>query len=114
MRRAAPIVLILALLSVSALGAQTATAKKTKVTVGNNFFKPAKKTVRKGTKVRFKWTGGGPVHNVTKKRGPGGKFASRTTSSKGVNFSRKFKQRGTYRLLCTIHPSRMKLKLIVK
>lgn len=116
MRIAGSFFLIIAVLAAGALGAETAAAKgsKTTVKVGNNFFDPEKKKIRKGTNVRFKWSGGGPVHNVTKKRGPAGKFASETTSSKGVNFSRRFKQRGTYRLLCTIHPSQMNLKLTVK
>jgi plastocyanin len=68
--------------------------------------------VAKGTKVKFNWTGNNS-HNVTKKRGPGGGFASPTTSSSGINFTKKFKKAGTYKLICTIHPDTMKMKLEV-
>jgi plastocyanin len=83
------------------------------VTLGDNFFAPSSKTVAAGTKVRFKWTGN-RRHNVTKKRGPGKGFKSRTTGADGVNFAKVFNKRGTYRLICTIHPLEMKLKLTVE
>lgn len=105
----------LALLVVAAIGTGPASAggKTAKVTVGNNFFSPESKKVKKGTKVKFKWDGGGD-HNVTKRKGPGGKIASKTTSSSGVNFRKKFKQKGTYKFICTIHPDSMKLTLKVR
>ena len=87
-------------------------ATKTTVTVGNNFFKPGQKTIAKGTKVRFNWVGG-RRHNVTKVSGPGAAIESRTTSAAGVNFVKQFEKRGTYRFICTVHPTEMKLKLIV-
>jgi plastocyanin len=77
----------------------------------DNFFAPSKKTVVKGTTMRFKWTGIN-AHNVVKASGPGGRFASRTTWRRGVNFARKFRKAGTYRLICTLH-SGMELKLKV-
>lgn len=85
----------------------------TTVTVGSNFFAPSSKTVASGTKVRFKWIGGGNRHNVKKKRGPGAAFKSRTTRSAGVNFAKRFNKRGVYRLICTIHPEEMRMKLTV-
>jgi plastocyanin len=84
----------------------------TTVTVGDNFFAPSSKTVAAGTKVRFNWIGN-RRHNVKKKRGPGGGFKSETTRSRGVNFAKRFNQAGVYRLICTIHPEEMKLKLTV-
>lgn len=112
-RRIVPILVasaaLAALLSLSGIAA----AAPTTVKLGDNFFAPAKKTVRKGTKVRFKWIGDNP-HNVTKRRGPGRRFASRTTSARGVNFAKRFKKRGTYRLICTVHPEEMRLKLTVR
>lgn len=106
--------LALAAVATIATGPAAAGGKKAKVTVGNNFFSPKSKTVKKGTKVKFRWDGGGAPHNVTKRRGPGGKVVSETTSDAGVNFRKKFKQKGTYRFICTIHPDSMKLKLRVK
>lgn len=82
------------------------------VKVGDFFFKPGQKTVRRGTKVRFKWVGNSP-HNVVKTRGPGGRLRSRITSKRGVNFVRRFTKRGTYRLICTLHPW-MKMRLRVR
>jgi plastocyanin len=77
----------------------------------DNFFAPSKKTVKRGTTVRFKWAGFNP-HNVVKASGPGARFASRTTWRRGVNFKKKFKKVGAYRLVCTLH-SGMELNLTV-
>ena len=115
MRKSPLMITALALIAALAVGPVPASAGKgsTKVKVGNNFFSPKKKTVSRGTTVKFKWSGGAP-HNVTKTRGPGGDFRSRTTSKSGVNFKKKFKRRGTYKMICTIHPDSMKLKLQVR
>jgi len=104
---------IAAIAALPSLAGTAAAAPTTTVKLGDNFFAPAKKTVRRGTKVRFKWIGRNP-HNVTKRRGPGPRFASRTTSARGVNFAKRFKKRGIYRLICTIHPGEMRLKLTVR
>ena len=77
-------------------------AASTTVKVGDDFFSPDKKTVSAGTTVKFKWVGQDD-HNVVKQRGPGGSFASETTDAPGVNFSKKFKKSGKYKLVCTIH-----------
>jgi plastocyanin len=82
------------------------------VKLGDFFFKPSHKTVKRGTKVRFEWTGSNP-HNVVKTRGPGGPIRSRTTSKRGVNFVKRFTERGTYRLICTLHPW-MQIRLEVR
>jgi len=84
---------------------------RTTVKLKDNLFAPSKKTVQRGTTTRFKWTGIN-AHNVTKVSGPGGRFASRTTWRRGVNFAKKFKKVGTYRLICTLH-SGMELTLNV-
>jgi plastocyanin len=116
MSKAIALSLALAMLGAAVLAAGPAAAggKRAKVTVGNNFFSPTSKTIKRGTKVRFKWTGGGAPHNVTKRKGPGGRFASKTTGKRGVNYVRTFKKKGTYKLFCTIHPESMKLKLRVR
>ncbi len=114
MRKLIPIVLAMMLIGALAIGTTAApAAKSAKVKVNNNFFDPKNKTVKKGTKVKFKWAGGVP-HNVNKKKGPGGKFKSKTTSASGVQFRKKFKKRGTYKLICTIHRDSMKMKLTVR
>ncbi|MGI8726137.1 MAG: cupredoxin domain-containing protein, partial [Solirubrobacterales bacterium] len=112
MRKLSLLAASLALVAALALSTAPSEAgkKSTKITVGNNFFSPEKKTINKGTKVKFKWAGGVP-HDVTKKKGPGGKFQSDLTSESGVNFKQKFKKPGTYRIFCTIHPDSMNLRL---
>jgi plastocyanin len=111
------LVAIAALAAIPALGGSaggaTGSARTTTIKLGDNFFKPARKTIRRGTKVRFRWVGRNP-HNVTKTRGPGGRFRSRTTSRRGINFAKRFTKRGTYRLICTIHPTEMRLTLRVR
>jgi plastocyanin len=85
----------------------------TTVKLADNFFSPERETVSAGTQVRFKWIGS-DRHNVTKKSGPGGSFGSETTANRGVNFAKKFKKRGKYKLICTIHAQDgMKFKLKV-
>lgn len=113
MRRIATLTLtaIVALAALPAFGDAAQAAPTVTVKVGDFFFKPRHKTVRRGTKVRFKWIGNSR-HNVVKTRGPGRRFRSRTTSKRGVNFVKRFTKRGTYRLICTLHPwMRMKLKV---
>ena len=75
------------------------------VRVDDNVFSPRSATIRRGTLVRFRWVGERP-HNVT---GPG--FASRTQSS--GSYSRRFRNRRTYRLVCTLHAG-MEMRLRVR
>lgn len=103
----------LALLALPAFGDTAMAAPKTAVLVGDNFFKPRGKVVRRGTIVRFRWIGN-RRHNVVKRRGPGSRFRSRTTRSRGVNFAKRFTLRGTYKLVCTIHPQTMRLTFKVR
>lgn len=112
-RTTAFLIAILALAALPAFSGAASAAPKATIKLGDNFFKPAKRTVRRGTKVRFLWVGGNP-HNVIKRRGPGSRFRSRTTSRRGVNYAKRFRRRGNYLLVCTIHPSEMRLRLRVR
>lgn len=103
----------LALIASLALSSTAMAAPKTTVTLGDSFFAPSSKTIARGAKVRFKWIGV-KRHNVKKTRGPGAGFKSRTTRARGVNYAKRFTKRGTYRLVCTIHPETMRLKLTVR
>jgi plastocyanin len=100
-----------AVASVVALGAAQAASAAT-ITVGNNFLSPSHKTISAGTKLRFKWVGG-ITHHIVKKAGPGGDIRSPETSARGVNLSKVLRKRGTYRFVCTIHPTEMKTKVVV-
>jgi plastocyanin len=103
----------IAFVALPAFGGTAMAAPKTTVLVGDNFFKPSGKVVRRGTIVRFRWIGR-RLHNVTKRRGPGQRFRSRTTRQRGVNFAKRLTRRGAYKLVCTIHPRTMRLTLRVR
>jgi plastocyanin len=100
--------LLAALALLGALAVPALAATKT-IALRDTFFSPKSVTVKKGTTVKWVWRGRLP-HNVTVKKGPV-KFHSRTTT-KG-SFSKKLTKRGTYRIVCTIHPG-MNLTLKVK
>jgi plastocyanin len=91
-----------------AQGAPTAT-----ITVGNNFLAPSSKTISAGAKLRFKWVGG-ITHHIVKRKGPGGEIRSPKTSSRGVNLVKVMKKTGAYRFVCTIHPTEMRTKVVVR
>jgi plastocyanin len=110
-KRATLALATVAVTSVAALGVAQAAPEAT-ITVGNNFLSPGKKTVSQGTKVRFKWAGG-ERHHIVKSEGPGGHIHSPTTSKRGVHLAPTLRKRGTYRFICTIHPTEMRLKLTV-
>ncbi|MGH2848308.1 MAG: cupredoxin domain-containing protein [Thermoleophilaceae bacterium] len=103
-----------ALACVAAFGGVAGAGGSKTVKVGDDFFNPAKLKVAKGTKVKFKWVDTRNPHNVAKKRGPGRDFASDTTDDPGMNYRKKFKRAGRYKLICTIHPATMVLRLKVR
>jgi plastocyanin len=107
------LIAIAALVAVSALAAVAQAEPKATITVGNNFLSPSSKTIGKGTKLRFRWVGG-ERHHIVKTKGPGGEIKSPATSSKGVHLAKVLDKRGTYRFICTFHPTEMKLKVVVR
>jgi plastocyanin len=108
----AAICLVSALGLVAALGGVAGARASTTIKVDDDFFSPDKKTVSKGTKVKFKWVGSDD-HNVVKKSGPGRGFDSGVTDAPGVNLAKKFKKTGKYKIICTLHED-MKMTLKVK
>ncbi len=112
-RTLVPIALAAFVLALPLAPAGAAPRPKTVKLAGVDFV-PASLSVRKGTLVRFNWDGA-LEHNVTKSSGPGRFFKSGNTSKPGVNFKRRFKQPGRYRLICTLHiPDDMRMTLRVK
>jgi plastocyanin len=101
-----------ALTALAACATATAAPQAT-VRVGDNFIRPAEKTVSVGTRVSFRWIGAAR-HHIVKSKGPGGPIASPPTAKSGVNLAKTFGRTGTYRFLCRIHPSEMRLKLVVR
>jgi plastocyanin len=63
-----------------------------------------KKTVniRKGGTVKWIWSDGQP-HNV---KGTG--FKSKTMTGKGKSYSHRFGSKGTFKIICQVHPTTMK------
>jgi len=131
MRRAAAIAVALVALFALAMPATgvAGKGKKAKITVNDDFYTKSKLKVKKNTKVTFKWNKFNlNTHNVTFKDGPKGIKKSRKPCSKGkikkcntsqsgsigINFAPTFDQKGTYKFQCTIHPTTMQLKVVVK
>jgi plastocyanin len=63
-------------------------------------------SIKRGDTVRWTWSGG-PPHNV---QGPG--FKSRTASR--LTYRRRFSRRGSYRIVCTVHRSTMRMTVRVR
>jgi len=81
----------------------------TTVKVDDDVFRPGSVTVSKGTTVRWRWVGDDP-HNVVVSKGPRHFRSGRKRSG---TYSHKMTKRGTYRIVCTIHPG-MDMTLRVK
>jgi plastocyanin len=103
--------------------------KTKKVKVVDDYFSPAKITVKKNTKIAFKWDQTNlNTHNVTMKKGPKGvkktkkpcakgkitKCNKSASGSIGINFKPTFNKPGTYQFTCTIHPTVMNTTVKVK
>ena len=102
------------LLAVGVAGAVAATAVPAfaatrTVQVDDNVFRPTSLSVNRGDTVRFRFVGDAD-HNVRRVRGP--RFRTITNRDSGT-IRRKLRRRGTYRLVCTIHPG-MDLKIRVR
>jgi plastocyanin len=106
-RKAALVVSAAALaaaMALGALGAGPANAQSSgssKVTVGDNFFKPDDVEITAGTKVT--WTNTGKIlHSVTPNKGK--KFGAKELP-RGKSYSYTFKKPGTYAYYCVFHGS---------
>jgi plastocyanin len=88
-------------------GAASRPARTVSVTVGDDFFRPSSLSVRRGTRVRWTWRGR-DAHNVTVTSGPR-RFNS-PTQRRGT-FMRTLRARGTYRIVCTVHGQRMRIRV---
>jgi plastocyanin len=97
----------------SAVLATQALAATRTVKVANDYFVRDRGTptvtVRKNTRVTWKWAQRG-LHDVVVTRGPQ-KFRSDLKSS--GRYSRTVRRTGTYTIVCTIHQPDMRMKLRV-
>lgn len=113
-------------LAVVLLGATAASAqapqqpKPARVTVNDFYFAPSTLTIRKGRAVKWVWSELNTYpHDVHLKQGPKrlknrASYSTRTSAVSGATFKKVFERPGTYRYICTIHPSEMKMTLTVK
>lgn len=138
-RRAAAIVAAvaaagaLALPAVSGADKHPQPKKTSKVKVADDFYSPTDLTIKKNSKVDFKWDASNTnTHNVVLKKGPKGVKKGCPTKGKdaysdliskcnksgsgatGIKFKKKFDVKGDYNFICTIHPTVMKIDIKVK
>ena len=103
MRSAA--VLALAGAALVAAPATAAAPKPRTVKIADNYYLPAKLTVKPRTKIVWRWPAeAGDVHDVKLKSGPKGvkKFHSQAASV-DYTFKRKLKKVGKYKIICTLY-----------
>ena len=105
---------LLTVLLGSMFGAPPALSKRKAIEVDDNYFVhrggARSVTVERSDTVVWEWEGSNP-HNVTVTRGPA-RFHSRTKSA--GTYRKTLTERGTYKILCTIHQPRMRMTLKVE
>jgi plastocyanin len=122
LRTAVALAAAFALLGASAASAQApaARAKATVVTVNDFYFGPSAVTIRKGKTVKWVWSEFNTYpHDVHLKKGPKNlqkkaTYSTHTTAVTDAVFQKKFERAGTYKYICTIHPTEMHLTVTVK
>lgn len=110
--------------AVALLGPAAASAevppKSARVTVNDFFFAPTTVTIGKGGAVKWVWSAANTnPHTVHLKSGPKGlekrgSYSTRTSAVSEARFRKTFDTAGTYRYICTIHPTQMKMTVVVK
>lgn len=109
-----------ALLGVTTASAQAPKQPPVKVTVNDFYFSPTSVTIKSGRAVKWTWSSYNSYpHDVHLKQGPPGlknkgRFSTTTTAVTDAHFQRTFEVPGTYKFICTVHPSEMKMTVTVK
>lgn len=117
---AACCVVAVALSGVTAAAAQAPKKPPVKVTVNDFYFAPTAVTIKKGRSVKWVWSSYNTYpHDVHLKQGPKAlknksRFSTTTTAVTDAHFQRTFEVPGTYKFICTVHPSEMKMTVTVK
>jgi plastocyanin len=95
----------------SAVADPDAEASATKrVRVGDFFFRSGSITIQRGDTVRWVWVGRAP-HNVRVTSGP---VEFRSRIKRDGAYRKRLNRRGTYRYLCTVHPTDMRGRVVVE
>jgi plastocyanin len=90
------------------------------VTVADFYFGPSSVKIKKGGKVKWVWASTNvEPHDVHLKSGPKGlkkkgTYSTKTTAVTNAKFTHAFPTPGTYKFICTIHPTKMKMTVTVK
>lgn len=105
--------LALLLITVVAVSVPLAHAAPTKVLVRDNFFKPKKVKIKKGSKVRWRWRGSNP-HNVALRKPGSRKVVKRSALKTSGRFTYRFRRAGKWRAVCDVHPTTMRMRIIVR
>jgi plastocyanin len=119
------VVVVAFVLSGAAATAADAPAKKPKskpkeVSVADFYFGPEKLTIDKGQSVDWVWAEANTYpHDVHLKSGPKGlkqkaTYSTKTTAVTDAEFEKAFTTPGTYKFICTIHPTQMHMTIVVK
>lgn len=82
-------------------------ARTVNVTVGDDFYRPARLTVSRGTRVVWRFRGR-DEHNVTVVSGPQ-RFHSR--DQRTGTFARTLRRAGRYTIVCTLHGQMMRIRV---
>jgi plastocyanin len=86
--------------AIAAAAGPAAAGKVTDVELGTSYYAPAKVTIKKGGKVRFRWRPSFDMHDVNVKSGPQ-RFHSPLQAS--GTWTRRFTKPGRYVLYCSQH-----------
>ena len=102
---------LLVLLTITAVlgGAAVALARTKSVGMGDNYFFNGTVTIKKGSSVHWHWANTQNLHNVVSKKGV--KFHSKTGHS--GSFTYTFRKKGKFTIICTKHPSVMRMTVKV-
>jgi plastocyanin len=73
-----------------------------RVIVKDNFFEPRSVSIHRGDRVTWIWRGENP-HNVTFTKVPKDASKRGATTTDAGRFSRRFRKRGLYKYICTVH-----------
>jgi plastocyanin len=99
--------------AVPAVLAAQALASTRSVKIGDDYFvrkgSTPTVTVKKGTRVTWRWRGK-DMHNLVVRKGP---VKFRTGYRTSGSFTKKLRRAGTYTIVCTVHQPDMKMKLRV-
>jgi plastocyanin len=105
MRKLVLLITAVAVLAVTAV----ALARTKSVGMGDNYFFNGTVTIKKGSSVHWHWANTQNLHNVVSRKGV--KFHSKTGHS--GSFTYTFHKKGRFLILCTKHPSVMRMTVKV-